>query len=87
MWLGALEHALMRIVEFGADALIISLGLDTHEADPLKGGAMTTNGFDIMGGKIGALNLPTLIVQEGGYLTEHLGTNLTHFLGGFTAKR
>ena len=29
--------------------------------------------------------LPTVLVQEGGYPTEHLGNNLAAFLGGYTA--
>ncbi len=30
---------------------------------------------------------PTVIVQEGGYLTEHLGDNLSMFLSSFEGAR
>ena len=32
---------------------------------------------------IASLDLPTVITQEGGYLTPQLGSNLTAFLTGF----
>ena len=83
IWLGALDHALKQIDAWGAGALVVALGLDAHEADPLAGGAMTTEGFNRMAGAIAGLALPTVIVQEGGYLTDHLGTNLASFLTGF----
>jgi acetoin utilization deacetylase AcuC-like enzyme len=34
---------------------------------------------------IGALRLPTLIVQEGGYNTRNLGVNARHFFQGLWA--
>jgi acetoin utilization deacetylase AcuC-like enzyme len=61
----------------------LALGLDAHEADPLAGGAVTTEGFAEMARMIAQLNLPTVITQEGGYLTPHLSGNLTSFLNGF----
>jgi acetoin utilization deacetylase AcuC-like enzyme len=40
-----------------------------------------------MAGRIAALRLPTVLVQEGGYLGDDLGRNLVHFLSGFEAGR
>ncbi len=82
-WMIALETALVAINDFGPQALVISLGLDAHEADPLAGGAVTTQGFADMAALIGELNLPTVIVQEGGYLTPYLGDNLASFLTAY----
>jgi acetoin utilization deacetylase AcuC-like enzyme len=82
-YLDALETAFARIRAFGADVLVVALGLDPHEDDPLRGLAVTTPGFARIGAAISALGLSTLLVQEGGYLTEALGSNLTRFLNGF----
>ena len=48
---------------------------------------MTTSGFEKFGNRIASLNLPTVIVQEGGYMTEHLADNLAMFLVGFQGGR
>jgi acetoin utilization deacetylase AcuC-like enzyme len=78
-----LNTALERIATFGADSLVVSLGLDASENDPLKGLAITTQGFGRIGQAIGQLELPTLLVQEGGYLSDELGDNLTSVIHGF----
>jgi acetoin utilization deacetylase AcuC-like enzyme len=63
--------------------LIIALGLDASESDPFKGFAITMEGFGRIGKAIGKLGLPTLLVQEGGYLSDELDANLTSFINGF----
>lgn len=85
-YLQALDNALAAIESFGADVLIVALGLDAYEGDPLKGFAISTGGFHRMGAAIGTLGLPSLFVQEGGYLSDALGNNLTEFLEGFQSS-
>ena len=63
--------------------MVVALGLDAHEGDPFKGFAVTTPGFARIGAAIAGLGVPTLFVQEGGYLSDALGENLTAVLGGF----
>lgn len=82
-YLDTLDLALERIAAFGCDALVVALGLDAYENDPLKGLAVTTPGFARIAAKIAGAGLPTLLVQEGGYLSDELGQNLTSFLRGF----
>lgn len=82
-FLEALNTALRRIRAFAPDALVIALGLDAHESDPFGGLSVTTPGFARIAEAIAMLHLPTVIVQEGGYLSEELSTNLTSFLTGF----
>ncbi len=82
-FLNALDTSLQRISDFAADAVVIALGLDAHESDPFGGLSVTTRGFSAIGARIGALKLPTVLVQEGGYLNEALGANLSSFLTGF----
>ena len=82
-FLEALEAAMRRIRAFGADSLVIALGLDAFEGDPFGGLSVTTEGFARMAQSIAGLGLPAVIVQEGGYLCDELGANLASFLTGF----
>lgn len=84
-YISALEQSLLRVSAFGCDVLIVALGLDASEDDPFKGMAITAGGFARIAATIARLGLPTLLVQEGGYLSDELGPNLTQFLGGFNA--
>jgi acetoin utilization deacetylase AcuC-like enzyme len=83
-YLQALNRALVRITAFAPGALVIALGLDAFEGDPFRGFAVTTGGFGRIAERIAAMRLPTLIVQEGGYLCDELGDNLESFLRHFT---
>ncbi len=82
-YLEALERALDRIREFRAEALVVALGLDAHESDPFQGLKISTTGFKRIAAAIATLQLPTVLVQEGGYLSDELGENLYAFLRGF----
>lgn len=85
-YLTALDIALARIRAFAADTLVVALGLDAYEGDPLKGLAITTPGFGRIAAAIASLKLPTVLVQEGGYLSPELGDNLKSFLTGFESR-
>jgi len=86
-YLPALEEAKKTIRAFAPGALVVALGLDAFEKDPLAGLAVTTPGFARIAAAIAELDLPTLLVQEGGYLTDELGDNLVSFLTGFEEGR
>ena len=86
-YLTALADAKRTIDAFAPGALVVALGLDASEHDPLKGMSITTNGFSRIAAAIARIGLPTVIVQEGGYLSDVLGDNLTAFLGGFEDAR
>ena len=81
-FLEALYVAGDRIAAFGADILVVALGLDAHEGDPLQGMTVSTEGFSRIAGTIAGFGLPLLLIQEGGYPSPHLGANLTHFSKG-----
>lgn len=81
-YLEALAVALARIRAFGADVIVVALGLDAHEDDPFKGLRVSTAGFTRIAAAIAGLGLPIVVVQEGGYLQPALGPNLTAFLRG-----
>ena len=86
-YLRVLDTALERITAFGTDVLVVALGLDAHENDPFQGLAVTTPGFSRLGGALAGFGLPTLFVQEGGYLSDDLSRNLESVLTGFQSAR
>ena len=86
-YIQALAEADKTIRAFAPGALVIALGLDASEHDPLAGLAVTTPGFRRIGAAIAKMGLPTVFVQEGGYLSDILGANLTAVLGGFEEAR
>jgi acetoin utilization deacetylase AcuC-like enzyme len=78
----ALEGALKRAARFRPDFLIILLGLDTARADPTGTWSLESEDFEVNGRMLGSLNLPTLVIQEGGYDNRVLGINARHFFAG-----
>ncbi|MDQ2983653.1 MAG: histone deacetylase family protein [Actinomycetota bacterium] len=64
------------------DALVISLGVDAAEGDPESPLAVTPEGFRAAGRTLGALGLPTVVVQEGGYDLASLGGLVLQALAG-----
>jgi acetoin utilization deacetylase AcuC-like enzyme len=86
-YLLALDSARKTIEAFAPGAVVVALGLDASEHDPLKGLSITTEGFSKIGAAIARFGLPTVFVQEGGYLSDVLGDNLTAVLAGFQGVR
>jgi acetoin utilization deacetylase AcuC-like enzyme len=78
----ALTAALQRIERFAPAFLVVSLGLDTARADPTGSWQLGARDLSRNGALIGALRLPTLVVQEGGYRTRTLGVNARNFFIG-----
>jgi acetoin utilization deacetylase AcuC-like enzyme len=72
----ALARAIEKIHDWGADTLVLALGLDAFEGDPFAGLGVTTAGFARIGRAVAAMGLPTVVVQEGGYICPELGDNL-----------
>lgn len=87
VFLAAIEKAIAAIRVYDPAMLVVSVGFDAFVDDLQKLLAVTTGGFGKVGELIGAINLPILLVQEGGYNVEKLGDNLDAFLKGFLAKR
>jgi len=81
----ALSEALRRVARFRPQFLIIALGLDTAKEDPTGSWSLEADDFEAVGGMIGSLRLPTLVVQEGGYDTRVLGINARRFFNGLWA--
>ena len=79
----ALDEALERIAGFGADLLVCSYGADTFGGDPISHFTLDTPDYPLVARQIASLDLPTLLVMEGGYAVDSLGANVAAFLSGF----
>lgn len=82
-WFEALDAACERIHAYGADGLVISLGLDTFEGDPISRFALASSDFFRLGERLANLGSPTVFVLEGGYAAAELGTNAVNVIEGF----
>ena len=82
-WQEALEDALARVDEFSPQYLVVSLGVDAFENDPISFFKLTSPDFLTTGQMIGALDIPSLFVMEGGYDVDEVGTNVVNVLEGF----
>ncbi|MBB95393.1 MAG: acetylpolyamine amidohydrolase [Rhodobacteraceae bacterium] len=82
-YMATLGTGLQQVRSFGADVIVVALGLDASIDDPFQGLAVTQGGFARSGAAFAATGLPVLFVQEGGYVSDTLGLNLTRVLGGF----
>ena len=82
-YLVILEEALSLIQQFDPKYLVLSAGMDIYADDPLGTIKVTTNGIGKISKRIAALNLPTVIIMEGGYANDALGKNILSLLGEF----
>jgi acetoin utilization deacetylase AcuC-like enzyme len=86
-WLEAIGQGLALIAERRPRALVVALGLDASQDDPIGALKVTRDGFSRAAALIARAGLPTALVQEGGYLCPALPDNLVAFLGAFEAGR
>lgn len=77
-----LADAMRSIENFKPAWLVVCLGLDTAKGDPTGTFSFGMKDFEKTGRMIGSLKIPTLVIQEGGYLTRTLGANALHFFKG-----
>ncbi|KAF8531225.1 hypothetical protein JB92DRAFT_3081003 [Gautieria morchelliformis] len=82
----ALQRALEEIRLYDPVYLIVSLGVDTFENDPICEFRLSTEGYVPIGRAVAALEKPTLFVLEGGYDLGTLGLNVRAVLEGFEIK-
>ena len=82
-WSGALTQALSAIAHFGAQALVVSLGVDTFLGDPISGFTLRSDDYLRVGAQIASAKLPTVFVYEGGYAVAEVGVNVANVLQGF----
>lgn len=83
-WAEALDTALAWIGESGAEALVLSLGVDAYVDDPISFFRLQSDHFREAGARIGRAGLPTVVCFEGGYAIEAVGINAVNVLEGMT---
>lgn len=87
----ALAHACEKIAAYAPDALVVSLGVDTFENDPISQFLLKNDDYLRLGEVIGKLarhssngqRLPVLFAFEGGYAVDDIGINTVNVLTGF----
>lgn len=79
-YLYVLEEALSLIRKFAPKYLVVSAGMDIYAEDPLGTVKVSTPGIAEIGKRIASLDVSTVVVMEGGYANEMLGTNMVAFL-------
>ncbi|HZQ16322.1 MAG TPA: hypothetical protein VFA82_06065 [Gaiellaceae bacterium] len=79
-WLAAVREA--AAFAAGSAALVVALGVDAAAADPESPLEVTEGGYREAGRILGALGLPTVVVQEGGYDLATLGSLVVAALEG-----
>ena len=86
-WKTALEDACRRIGSYSPEALVVSLGVDTFEHDPISQFKLKSDDYFVIGEIIAKLGKPTLFVMEGGYAVAEIGVNAVNVLLGFEGRR
>lgn len=83
-YLRTIRDAVREIKDFGPGYLVISLGFDTFHLDPLGSFKLETGDYRRISWSIRReVDVPCLILLEGGYVVEDLGGNLVAFLDGW----
>ena len=83
-WLAAIAVICDDVRDRGADAVVVSLGVDAAAADQESPLQVTAEGYARAGELVGALG-PVVAVQEGGYDLPSLGGLVVATLGGLLA--
>jgi acetoin utilization deacetylase AcuC-like enzyme len=72
-WLAAVGEASRTATAFAPEAIVLALGVDAATTDPNSPLDVTHAGYREAGRRIGALGVPIVAVQEGGYDPATLG--------------
>jgi acetoin utilization deacetylase AcuC-like enzyme len=85
-FLRELDAACAEIAGYQPDHVLVSLGVDTFEGDPIGGLAVAADAYPRIGARLAQLGLPTVFIMEGGYAVAQLGNNVASVLAGFAAS-
>ena len=85
-WNAALQDACKRIAAYGPEVVVVSLGVDTFENDPISQFKLKSPDYLKIGETIAKLGKPTLFVMEGGYAVAEIGVNAVNVLQGFEGR-
>ena len=82
VWWATLQNAMQAVSDFAPQALVVPLGLDTFEGDPISGFKLRSADYLQVGRALAQLGLPTVLTLEGGYAAADLGVNTVNVLEG-----
>jgi acetoin utilization deacetylase AcuC-like enzyme len=90
-YLEKLQIAMDRLMQHKPEFVVVSLGFDTYETDPLGKFRISTEDYATMAATVkagvkvleGGKGAKSLIVLEGGYVIGKLGENMLSFLKGW----
>lgn len=86
-WCSALDQAIKAVDDFGADALVVPMGMDTFKGDPISGFTLESADYDTVGRRLADASLPTVFTFEGGYAVDEVGINAVNLLEAFSRAR
>ena len=86
-WHAGVDRLVESAREHSSEALVVALGVDAAVDDPNSPLAVTEAGFREAGRRLGALGLPTVVVQEGGYVLDTVGPLVLAALEGIDESR
>ena len=86
-WLAAVAELAAWARDGGARALVVALGVDAAAGDPESPLRVSADGYRAAGRVLGALGLPTVVVQEGGYDLAAIGGLVGEALAGIEEGR
>ncbi len=82
-WLAGVRQLIAAVERHRSDAVVVSLGVDAAAVDSAAPLEVTAAGFRAAGASIAELGLPTVFVQEGGYVIDQLAALVVEVLDGF----
>jgi len=87
IWLAGVDRLAATVGEHECDVLVVALGVDAAAGDPNAPLAVTADGYREAGRLLGSVDVPTVFVQEGGYVLETIGPLVRAALEGFESTR
>jgi acetoin utilization deacetylase AcuC-like enzyme len=87
VWLAGVDRLVDGARRHGSEALVVALGVDAAAGDPNSPLAVGEDGYREAGRRLGALGVPTVLVQEGGYALKTVGPLVRATLEGFESAR
>jgi acetoin utilization deacetylase AcuC-like enzyme len=82
-WLEGIDALVGAAREHASEALVVPLGVDAARDDPNAPLDVSEDGFREAGRRLASLELPTVFVQEGGYVPATVATLVRATLEGF----
>jgi acetoin utilization deacetylase AcuC-like enzyme len=81
-WLAGVDRLVAAARAHWSEALVVPLGVDAERGDPNSPLDVSEDGFREAGRRLGSLGIPTVLVQEGGYVLATVGPLVRAVLEG-----